>query len=215
MTVPATADDDVDSYKYDIGLSAGVSGYLGDANGSNLLKHPGFSGNVGMRYLFNPRWALGARVGLTTLSGNTADFDNALPFGENYSFSSTVTDFSVRGECNFFGYGEGRSYMNLKRWTPFISLGAGVSVASAGGSTSAAFSVPMGLGVRYRVAPRLNLTAEFTMTKVFGDKVDGSSLDDPYFIKSSLLKNTDWYSGLTVGVSYEFGERCRTCNRID
>ncbi len=215
MTSPAAADGDVDSYKFDIGASIGVSGYLGDANESNLLKHPGFSGRAGMRYIIDSRWALGARLGLSTISGNTADFDNALPFGSNYSFNSTVTDFTVRGECNFFGYGTGRSYMNLRRWTPFVSIGAGVAMASSAGSTNVAFALPIGIGIRYRIAPRLNLNAEFTMTKVFGDKVDGDSLTDLYLIKSSFLKNTDWYSGLTVGVSYEFGERCRTCNRID
>ena len=53
------------------------------------------------------------------------------------------------------------------------------------------------------------------MTKVFGDKVDGKYLTDLYGIKSSFLKNTDWYSTLTVGISYEFGPRCATCHRID
>ena len=111
VVVPVIADDDVESYKFDFGGAVGMSGYLGDANESNLFQRPGFAANLGMRYLLDSRWALGARCGLSTLSGNTADFDNALPFGEQYSFTSTVADLSVRGECNFFAYGTGRVFM--------------------------------------------------------------------------------------------------------
>ena len=79
----------------------------------------------------------------------------------------------------------------------------------------AGLNIPMGVGVRYKLSRRVNLNAEFTMTKVFGDKVDSKELTDLYQIKSSFLKNTDWYSTLTVGISFEFGPRCVTCHRID
>lgn len=209
------ASDDVESYKYDFGFGLGMSGYLGDANESNLLKHPGLAADMQMRYLFDNRWAVRAQLGLATLSGNTADFENVLPFGQNYSFKSTVVDLSVRGECNFFAFGIGETYKRLRRWSPYLSVGLGASMASSGGNTAFAFSVPMGIGVRYKISRRLNLFGEFTMTKVFGDKVDGAELDDLYKIKSSFLKNTDWYSGLTVGLTFEFGARCSTCNRLD
>ena len=75
--------------------------------------------------------------------------------------------------------------------------------------------MPMGFGVKFKARPRLNLGLEFTMTKVFGDNVDSRELTDLYQIKSSFLKNTDWYSTLTFSISYEFGRRCVTCHRID
>ncbi len=53
------------------------------------------------------------------------------------------------------------------------------------------------------------------MPMVCGDMGDGPGLSDPYLIKSSFLKNTDWYSALTFSVSYEFGKRCVACHRID
>ena len=34
-------------------------------------------------------------------------------------------------------------------------------------------------------------------------------------IKSSFLKNNDWYSRLSVGITYEFGRRCETCHYVD
>ncbi|MDE7151344.1 MAG: hypothetical protein K2O27_03685 [Candidatus Amulumruptor sp.] len=69
--------------------------------------------------------------------------------------------------------------------------------------------------MKYKVSRRVNLIADFTMTKVLGDKLDGDRLADLTTIKSSFLKNTDWHSALMVSFTYEFGPRCTVCNRID
>lgn len=213
--VSVLSQDIVESYRYDIGVGLGMSGYLGDANESNLFKHPGFAANAGVRYLFDSRWAAKAQLSMATISGNTADFENVLPGGAQYDFKSTVYDLSIKGEANFFAYGIGETYKRLRRWTPYLTLGVGLTMASSDGNNSVAFSLPMGVGFKFKLSRRLNLNAEFTMTKVFGDKIDSKELTDLYQIKSSFLKNTDWFSTLTVGISYEFGPRCVTCNRID
>ena len=211
----ANAEDYVDSYRFDIGVGLGTSGYLGDANDSNLLKNLGFSANAGARYLFDNRWAAKAQFSVATLSGSTADFENVLPNNAQYDFKSTVFDLSIKGEANFFSYGMGETYKRLRRWTPYLTVGVGMTLAATEGATTAAFSVPMGLGFKFKLSRRLNLNAEFTMTKVFGDKIDSEQLTDLYRIESSFLKNTDWFSTLTVGITYEFGPRCAVCNRID
>ena len=76
-------------------------------------------------------------------------------------------------------------------------------------------TVPMALGVKYKIKPRLNLALEWSMTKVLGDHADGPDLSDLYLIKSSFIKNTDWYSTLRLSLTYEFGERCVECHRLD
>lgn len=204
-----------DTYKFDIGAGAGMSGYLGDANESNMYKHPGFTGNLSFRYLANSRFAIRGLLSASTLSGNTADWDNVLPDGQQYSFSSWVYDLQARAEFNFFAFGIGETYKRLRRWTPYLTLGIGCALSSSGGSTAAAFSLPMGAGIKFKVTRRFNLALEFAMTKVFGDHVDGPDLSDLYTIKSSFFKNTDWYSTLAVSFSYEFGPRCVVCHRID
>lgn len=214
ICLPAEAQD-VESYKFDIGGGIGFSGYLGDANESNLLKHPGFAANVEGRYLIDPRWAVRAQLTYASLSGNTADWENVLPGNKDYKFSASVFDLGFRGEFNFFNFGIGETYKRLRRWSPFISLGLGVSVSSCGGSTAAGLNIPMGVGVRYKLRQRVNLTAEFTMTKTFSDHMDGKDLSDLYEIKSSFIKNTDWYSTFMIGISYEFGPRCTVCNRLN
>lgn len=202
-------------YKFDFGGSIGMSGYLGDANNSSLLKHPGLALDVNSRYIANTRWALRGMLSVVTLSGNTADMDNVLPDFENYKFTSTVFDLGARFEFNFFPYGIGETFKRLKRWSPYLTVGVGVCLASSGGDLNAAPTLPMGIGVKYKFSERLNFGAEFTMTKCFSDKIDGPVLNDLTGIKTDFFKNTDWYSKFTIGVTYEFGERCETCHYVD
>lgn len=205
-----------DSYKFDVGVGLGMSGYLGDANQSNMFAHPGFAATLSGRYLFaDNRWALRSVFTTASLNGSTSNMSGFIPGNAVYDFKSQIYDLGVRGEANFFPYGFGETYKRLKRWTPYLALGFGVTMASCEGSTFTALSVPMAVGVKYKLRPRLNLAVEWCMTRTFGDNIDGPELSDLFQIKSDFLKNCDWHSVLTVTLTYEFGRRCVTCHRID
>ena len=201
-------------YKFDFGAGLGMSGYAGDAS-SSVFSHPGFTGEAAVRYLPNSRWAVRGVLSVLTISGNTADMENVLPGGQNYTFKSTVFDLGGRVEFNFFSYGVGETYKRMRRWTPYLTVGLGVSLASCGGETAIGPNLPMGAGLKFKLRERLNLGVEMTMTKVFNDKIDGPQLTDLTTIKSSFVKNNDWYMRFTVGLSYEFGKRCETCHYVD
>jgi predicted porin len=201
-------------YKFDFGAALGVSGYAGDAS-SSVFKHPGFVGELNARYIPNTRMALRAVLSTLSLSGNTADLDNVLPEGKQYSFNSQVYDLGARYEFNFFSYGIGETYKRLRRWSPYLTLGVGATLATCDGNNAVGFNIPMGAGIKYKLKERLNLGIEFTMTKVFNDHVDGRELSDLTTIKSSFVKNNDWYSRFTIGITYEFGKRCETCHYVE
>lgn len=202
-----------ETYRFDIGGQLGMAGYLGDAS-SNIFGHPGFMGGVSFRYLPDARWAVRALFNVSGLSGDTSDMDDVLPEGKNYSFKSTAYDLGGRIEFNFFSYGIGETYKKLKRWSPYLTVGVGVTLATCDGQSNFGFNIPMGAGLKYKIKERLNLGLEFTMTKVFSDHVDGV-LSDLYQIQSSFLKNTDWYSNISLSLTYEFGKRCATCHYVD
>lgn len=212
--IPARTAAQESTYRFDAGGQIGMAGYLGDAS-ADIFGHPGFSAGASFRYLPDVRWAVRGIFNVAGLSGNTSDMDNQLPGGASYSFRSTVYELGGRIEFNFFSYGIGETYKRLRRWTPYLTIGAGMSLATCGGSTAMGFNIPMGAGLKYKVKPRLNLGLEFTMTKVFNDHMDGRELSDLYLIKSSFLKNTDWYSNIAFSITYEFGERCATCHYVD
>lgn len=202
-------------YKFDVGAQLGMSGYIGDANRANMYSHPGFTGELSMRYLPDTRWAVRGVLSTFGLSGNTADMTDVLPGGAQYSFTSQVYSLDVRGEFNFFPYGIGETYKRLRRWTPYLAAGIGVCLSSSGGKTSAAPTIPLAFGVKFKATQRLNLGLEFSMTKAFSDHIDGPDLSDLNQIKTAFYKNTDWFSRLTIGISYEFGPRCETCHYVD
>jgi len=216
LTAQAQSTAQEETYKFDFGGGVGMSGYLGDANESNIFHSPGFAGNVSFRYLMNSRMSIRGLLNVATLSGSTEGWDNVLPDNKNYEFKSLLFDLGARFEFNFFDYGIGETYKKLKRWTPYLSLGLGVCLSSYHeGDFAIAPTLPMAVGVKYKIKERWNLGAEFCMTKVFGDKVDSAELTDLYDIKSSFLKNTDWTSSIQVSISYEFGKRCVTCHYVD
>ena len=203
-----------ESYKYDFGVHAGMSGYLGDANQSNMFKRPGYAAGLSFRYLPNSRMAVRVVLNTSSLSGNSADFGTVFPDGQSYSFKSQECDLTGRFEFNFLPYGIGETYKHLKRISPYIAAGVGVSLSICDGRTAGAPAIPLAVGVKYKLAQRWNLGLEFCMTKVFGDKVDGE-LTDLYEIKSSFIKNTDWHSNIALSITYEFGKRCVTCHYVD
>lgn len=201
-------------YKWDLGVAAGMSGYAGDASNS-VFRHPGATVQADMRYLPSSRWAVRGVLSVLGISGNSADMPGVRPGGQEYTFKSTVVDAGARLEFNFFPYGMGETYKHLRRWSPYLTAGLGVTVATCNGYTAAGPSLPMGMGIKYKLSECLNMGVEFTMTKVFNDHIDGRNLSDLTTIKSSFVKNNDWYSRLAVGISYEFGRRCETCHYVD
>ncbi|MCH5226127.1 MAG: outer membrane beta-barrel protein [Muribaculaceae bacterium] len=204
-----------EDYRFDMGGGVGMTGYLGDANTSTLFQRPSWDVELLFRYIANPRWNFKSSFYVGGLSGDSADMTNLFPSEETYKFSTIFYEISELAEFNFFSYGIGETYLHLKRWTPYIAGGIGLTAWNVKGTSGAAFCIPFGIGFRYKPSKRVNLGLEFLMKKTFTDRLDGPDLQDPMGIESSFMKNTDWYSTLTFTVSFEFSKRCATCNYKD
>lgn len=196
-------------YRYEAGFDAGMSGYLGDVNQSNVLKHPGYAGGLLFRYLINKRFAIKADLSTAKISGNSDDFKNKYPQETHYEFSCSYYDLGVAFEFNFLNFGMNNDYRKLKRLTPYLSLGVGVSYST---SKNIVPNIPISFGVKYKLKPRINLGLEARARMMLNDNVDG--LSDLYGVDSSTLKNTDWCPTLMLSVSYEFGEICKICHYV-
>ena len=200
-----------DTYRYEVGGGIGMSGYIGDAS-TNIMKHPGWAAGGIFCYVIDRRWSLKANLIVANIGGRSDGI--VYPGGAVYEFNSTLYDAGAQMEFNFFNFGIGSKYMNLKRITPYLTVGLGGTFATPDvGGNAFAIVLPMGVGVKYKWKERLNLGLEFTMRKSFGDGLDG--LSDLNGIRHSFAKNTDWYSVLMVSVTYEFGKRCKVCHYVD
>lgn len=198
-------------YRMEVGAGVGVMNYLGDFNRHPLKGFQPMAGAV-LKYKMNPRMAWSAGLNYGQLKGSTENVDTWYPeLADNpIDFTTKVVNFDVRYEYNFWPFGTGREYYGAKPLTPFIAIGAGLAFANCNESATA-FEMPLGVGVKYKLKQRLNLTAEWMMHITGSDKLDG--MKDPYGIKSSgIFKNTDCYTTLQVSLTYEFMERCRTCH---
>lgn len=207
----ATAQTD-DQYKMEIGGGVGVVSYLGDFNGSPLSNAQPL-GTVVLRRIFNPYMGLRLAATYGKLKGSSADVSTYYPDYQQatYDFNNTLADLSLTYEYNFWPYGTGHDYRGAKRLTPFIYGGLGATYVSGDGNNAFTANVPIGIGVKYKVAQRLNVGLEWGIHFSLSDKLDG--VTDPYGVKSSgAFKNTDCYSALQLTLTYSFMAKCRTCH---
>lgn len=209
---------DEPEYRVEIGAGAGLLGYIGDYNGS-LTKGMQPMGEILARYRFNPRSGLRLSVMAGKIKGditgtNTWYPESALPVAAG--FSTSLIDVGLGYEYNFWPYGTGQEYRGAKPFTPYIMLGLGVSVAggSNGGNSAVGLNIPLGVGVKYKLAARINLGVEWAMHFCTSDELDG--IKDPYGIKSSgMFKNSDCYHALKLRLTYDIAPKCKICNRDD
>lgn len=211
----ATAQTD-DQYRMEIGVGAGMVAYEGDYNGS-ITSGMQPAATVMLRRIFNPYMGLRLAATYGKLKGSDRGLKTYIPGTDGdmpYEFNNTLADLSLTYEYNFWPYGTGHDYRGAKRLTPFIFAGLGATYVTGGGNNVFTANLPLGLGVKYKLAPRLNLGVEWAMHFSLSDKLDGTA--DPYGIKSSgLFKNTDCYSALQVSLTYSFMAKCRTCHNQD
>lgn len=197
-------------YRLELGGGVGLLTYLGDFN-TNLMKNmqPMFS--LLAKYKFDPRQALALNVSYGTLKGSAKDEKSYYPnVQEDYSFKNNVLDVGLRYEYNFWPYGTGEEYRGAKRLTPYIYIGLGITACKAG-KTEMGVNLPVGAGVKYKAADRVNVALEWTMHFTSNDRLDG--IEDPYGIKrSGLFKNTDCYSHLRLSLTYDLWAKCKTCH---
>lgn len=195
-------------YKMEIGGMLGTSFYLGDTNYTGFYKNSRFAGALMARYNINPRMALKFNIGTGGIAGDASGM--AIPEGgiapENMKFNKMLYDIGCQYEIHFWAYGTGNSYKNTKRIVPYLQVGIG---ATAGQGVFTA-NFPFGVGVKYKVAKRLNIGLDWTIRISLSDSLDG--IGDPYKIKSGFLKNADSYGWTMVYLSYDIMPKLRKCN---
>ena len=213
-SVPANAQTDYE-YRMEIGGGVGLMAYEGDFNGS-ILHNMQPSASLMLRRVINPYMDLRLAASYGKLKGSSKDVKTYLPQYQDtqYDFSTTLVDLSATYEYNFWPYGTGNDYRGAQRLTPFVFAGIGTTYASTPTGNIFTANLPLGLGVKYKVAPRLSLGIEWAIHFSLNDKLDG--IADPYGIQSTgMFKNTDCFSALQLTLTYSFMPKCRTCHNDD
>ena len=212
--LPVSAQSDYE-YRMEIGAGVGLVAYEGDFNGSITHGMQPMASAV-LRRTFNPYMALRFAAAYGKLKGSSKNVKTYMPeyVDTPYEFANSLVDVSATYEYNFWPYGTGHDYRGAQRLTPFIFAGLGATYASGSGNNVFTANVPLGVGVKYKVATRLNLGIEWAMHFSMNDNLDG--VKDPYGIQSTgMFKNTDCYSMLQLTLTYSLMPKCRTCHNDD
>lgn len=186
-----------ESYKQEgeFGIGVGLGHYFGDLNTNAALNRPKFSGGVYFLKNFNNYVALKVAANYAFLGYSDVYSKNPVQVERNLSFNSSVWEFSLAGQFNFFKFLPGVDGYN---YTPYISLGAGVfsydpyaylngekyylrPLGTEGQGTaghpaqysSMAVCFPLSVGFKYAINDKLNVFGEvgyrFTTTDYLDD----------------------------------------------
>lgn len=215
LALTAQTDDGVD-YRMEIGGGVGGSFALTDVN-SKFYGSTGLAAGMTMRYILNPRMALKAALDYGQVKGSTSDIKDFYPADPSvagqdrlaYKVSGAVYNLSLMYELHFLPYGYAQGYQGFRRLVPYLQAGLGLGYADEGKKVMA--SIPIGFGVKYKVAPRLNLGFEWRFHFTTSDNIDG--LEAPKGIKSSGFRNKDHFSFTMLTLTYDISPRCPTCNK--
>lgn len=169
----------------EFGIALGAAHYFGDLNTNMKLNRPKLAFGVFFRKQFGNY--IGLRVGAQYARVGYSDkynTDNEFQQRRNLSFNSNIFELSLQGDFNFFQFIPDDPY---RRFTPYVTLGAGVfsydpfayldnqkvflrPLGTEGQGTTAypdrkpystmAFCVPFGVGVKYALNNRMNIGFE-------------------------------------------------------
>lgn len=213
--LPAMAQDDVE-YRMELGAGAGVAFSLDDTN-SRFYGATNMAGGVLARFPLNPRMAVKTALSYARTAGSTTGLEEFYPANPgtvsperlDYTFSGGIVDLSALYELHFLPYGYKQGYLGHRRLVPYIQAGFGLTYATPGKAFTV--SLPVGAGLKYKLAARLNLGLEWRMHFTLSDKMDG--LAAPLGIKSQGFRNKDHYSFTLLTLTYDLAPKCPNCNR--
>ncbi len=109
--------------KHEMGILVGAATFLGDVGDNSDLNSLSYvRPAVGVLYRFNPNPYFGLRFSYTNteVTGDDSKSDNPHQQSRNLSFKSSISEFSLIGEFNFF---RPRRNNKLFHKTPYIFLG--------------------------------------------------------------------------------------------
>lgn len=184
-----------DVFYGEIGITGGGGFVLGDVNGI-LFRYMQPLGGGFLKYKFNGHYELrlqidGGQIGVGFIDDNFRHQD--------------YVGIQALGEFNFFNYGAKRWEAHRTWITPTIVAGIG-AVIFDGRITP---TVPLGLGVKFKLSNRINIGAYWTVTKTFSDALD--FVDNPIGLNKGIWNNRDWYSTAQIYMSVNVFKICLPC----
>ena len=222
-------------YHLEIGLQGGASYYAGELAPYAFMS-VGETYGVQGRVKIDPRWAV-------QVKGQRQRVINTLKEGNEWGllpgrYQVPMWHFDLVGEYNFFRLGLNEYDIHMRRVTPFIFLGLGMTVhnidswveddayprlwVGENSKLNFAMYIPVGVGVKWKMAERwqLQLAWQHNVYILNGDGLEGTvdagnpyRFNNSYEMNGSNIMNNDVTSTFTLGVIFEFAPKQKICTQ--
>lgn len=217
--------------KNEIGIYTGTFVYQGDLAPSALGSFKTLKPQIGIYYnrILNPYFSVRINAAAGSLKGDESLYSYK-PYRQrrNFKFDASVKELSVL--MIWSAYGDNLQ-KDIARFSPYIFGGLGYASLNirrdwsnldinsihanspilTGLAADTVHSlpqgiplVPLGIGVKYTISPRMALTAETMYRYAFTDYLDG-------FSYAANTARKDSYYSVSIGVVYNFGKNKMKC----
>lgn len=215
----------VNSPKYEIGVGAASFIYQGDLTpnrfGSFETMRPGI--NIHGSKIVSSSFLMRVNIAVGGLRGDEAKYNNPeFRKQRNFDFRSPIAELSLLLAWNPFGTnytdkgfspylfsGVGINFLRIKRdWSKLNAAYFGdgsdlpnqIAVDAAHSLPRVTPVIPIGVGVRYYLTPRIAIDAETSYRVTFTDYLDG-------FSQAANPTKRDHYQTISIGAIYRVGKK--------
>lgn len=194
----------------DYGIFGGISYYMGDINPGRIFYAPSPSFGAVYRINLNPRQSIRTNIFYGGIKGNDLDFDNNFQLVRGASFSSSVIEWGIQFEFNFFPYTTAGKWWD---YTPYFAAGGALAFL-IGPSFTYVPVIPISFGFKINVYKNMGLEAEYSFRKTFYDNFDGlnDNIDPDHY---SWAHNNDWYMFAGLTLTWKMFHNLSSCPAYD
>lgn len=197
-------------HNVEIGLMAGGTNYIGEMTDSRF-QEVNFAGGIMLRYNPNYNFSIRGSVFYGRINGDDANLSDPESRQRNLHFFSPLIEFSGQFEWNILGFDALGSRGN-KGFSPYLFAGIGIfkfnpqavfddttyelqPLGTEGQGTTplqgrkkyalTQVSIPFGIGIKFRLAPRIVVGMEYGPRFTFTDYLDDVSLT---YVNPAILR---------------------------
>ncbi len=205
--------------KYDIGVFAGTSYYMGDLNSSAHYAMPAIAAGPIVRYNFNERNSLRFHAFYHGLRGSNPAFNGYNSDGGIRQFDAKFVDLGLDFEFNWKPYKTANRKTKASPYV-FAGLGYGLNLTNLT-PVRPNVTIPFGFGYKINLGKWLSAGIEASARKTFLDDAididpDHGAITNPE--PPDLLApfgNDDWYFFTGLFVTYKFFKFWESCPTYD
>lgn len=191
---------------YELGAFTGLNLYKGEISNLPNPINLGINGQLTARYNVDNQSTVRFNLAQSTYSAKDKNSTNNLSKIRNSNISGSIGEASFIYEYNFYQYRNDKVHI---RTTPYVLAGLGlIGYTSSGGKEKSNEGlinpvIPFGIGTKTVLTKTLNLNIEFATRKTFTDFLDNTH-NEVNNVQNGYKKTFDWYSFLSVGITYTF-----------